>query len=783
MRVKRANFELCYLIYNLAGVKSGDFYAMPTYTCEKCGKDFNKKTDYARHLDRKISCGPEVKVNDANIDQIAERVADKIMQKTNMEPPTKVGKKENLSVSVIMNLVQKLHDLMRTNGSITGQKAYYDIIRILLLGFMEPYIKPDGKLATLLDVKHYTVIPDFEEKNIKYLLLTNLVIESDKEFEERIYLVWDMLSMHNFTKNIFPKNKAFNSPIKTLELACGHVHNTLSSINFHDLNEDIGGAIYEHFVNRRGGGGGQSLGQFFTPRKLINVIMQINQVIFTDEIANIKSIYDPCAGTCGFLTEVYKYLARNKRQISADNIHGSEIEPDTFANGLMNIMLTCGSICNLSNEDSFKNNSSTLYDWIATNPPFGIKGLKYEDILGEVKFQPPSSADKTDKPSADKTDKPSVFIPARNMYPIKTNDGSALFLQHCIAKLAFKGICNIVLPAGQLITGKNAYEKIRKYLVEECSLYAVLSVPGGVFDNACVATVVLFFSKYPDSCAAETIFYETDQSCKAFKEVGRVSYDDLAKRRYVLDWKFYNKSKIISSHGDSTWKIRSLSEITTYLPAGKRNSSEGNKKGLYPLYYCSILGFLYLNEYDYEDTEIIINQTNGSGKCAIYLADGKYSVAKSVIRIKADNADTTRYIFHYLSYNKDEVEKLYSGVNQKLLDREEFGKMQIAVPSIEKQKEIISVCQSYARDVDKLNISIEACKEIIKITSKIRIAPLFEPQKCIKTLDDIRDIYQGKYASREEKKHDMLPGEMFDVENAILMACLKNALDVLKVKA
>jgi hypothetical protein len=219
---------------------------MPTYSCELCSKIFNKKTDFDRHKNRKIPC-VEKSIEAIIEEKVEEKVEEIIAKKTSEK-----------QVGVILNLVQSLHDLTRREKAITGQKAYYDIIRLLLLRFMEPHIKPGGKLEDLLDPKHYVSIDGFDPENVKYLHFHELCFDTELDFEDKIYLVWSMLSFNKFTTPVFPKNKAFNSPAYVLELACKKIYKTLENIQFDELDEDVGGAIYEHFVNKKGGGGCQA---------------------------------------------------------------------------------------------------------------------------------------------------------------------------------------------------------------------------------------------------------------------------------------------------------------------------------------------------------------------------------------------------------------------------------------------------------------------------------------------------------------------------------------------
>jgi len=549
-----------------------------------------------------------------------------------------------------------------------------------------------------------------------------------------------MLSFNKFTTPVFPKNKAFNSPAYVLELACKKIYKTLENIQFDELDEDVGGAIYEHFVNKKGGGGGQSLGQYFTPRKLIQLIMRLNKELFPNHQAP-KNIYDPCAGTAGFLMEMYKAT-----KVPPEEVCGGELEPDTFANCLMNIMLTTGSIGNVHNGDSFKNNSLKLYDWIGTNPPFGIKGLKYNDILENVEYK--------QEPVKKGVKQTKTCIPALEMYPIKTNDGSALFLQHCIAKLAINGMCNIVLPAGQLITGKNAYASIRKHLIEECDLKAVLAVPGGVFDNAGVATVVLFFTKHKDTCTGDVEFYETDQSCTQINKLGTVHTEDLAEKNYILDWKYYKPIEVFKPI-DSTWEIKTLGEVCEFISGKKHNVSEGADTGSYELLCSSTQGKVkYLNTYDYEGPYIAV----GTGGSANVHFKSKFNISTDfkVLNIADTNTVNMQYLYIYIKLHLAQINEMFKGSGLKHLDMDEFKALQIPIPSLEKQQEIISRCEEYdnkIRQNELLITSLEAQKQVL---ADVYVTPLFKDDNT-KTLGEVceylpkRGSYQSKDGSNEGK--------------------------------
>ena len=137
-------------------------------------------------------------------------------------------------------------------------------------------------------------------------------------------------------------------------------------------------------------------------------------------------------------------------------------------------------------------------------------------------------------------------------------------------------------------------------------------------------------------------------------------------------------------------EIKTLGNVCDIINGPKKRSKDANLNGLYPLYYCSILGNLYLNTFDYNDEGIIINKTNGSGKSMVYYGFNKYNVGETTIHFKSTYENLkTKYLYYYLINNKDILEKYYKGLNQKSISDEDLFNINIPIPTIEKQKEIV----------------------------------------------------------------------------------------------
>jgi type I restriction-modification system DNA methylase subunit len=510
------------------------------------------------------------------------------------------------------------------------------------------------------------------------------------------------------------------------------------------MDNDIKGRIYEGFINGYADkkGAGKEFGQFFTPRKLINLIFKLNKEIFPDQ-ANPESIYDPCTGTGGFLTEMYKL-----HKLNPENIYGGELEPDTYTTGLMNLLLTTGSLCNITNGDSLANNDIKQFDWIATNPPFGMKGIKHATVLENLTYKKKVIPRGTKKQAI----KPNCFT-GSEMYPVKTNDGSALFLQHCITRLKYGGVCNIVLPDGQLFTGKT-FMKLRKYLVDECALKAILNVPGGTFEHTGVQTAVLFFTKFEDLRTDEIAFYQVNTDCTDVVKLGVVDYDQLEAKSYVLSWNTY-KSKEERKVLDSTWEIKKLGELFT-IKSGKFNSSDMDGLGIIPFYSCKAdnpVGFHSKESFDGEDYLIVIaaggskNNLDGDnvglGNC--YQVSGKTACRSCVYALFpvensiADNA----YVKWYLKNHKrkfNEMANFTTSLGTITLDN--IKSFEVPIPSLEKQKEIIAKCEEFKSQIEESEATITQLEKTKKLLADTYIVAAYTDRE-LKKLSDVCNIELG----------------------------------------
>jgi type I restriction enzyme M protein len=217
-------------------------------------------------------------------------------------------------------------------------------------------------------------------------------------------------------------------------------------------------------------------GQFFTPREVIRAM------VHTVDPSLGQTVYDPCCGTGGFLAVAYEHIARNLgnapaatdiEKLKHDTFFGREKENLVFPIALANLVLHGIDQPNLwhgnaltkrATYDALFRNAPAHFDVILANPPFGGKEGKE----------------------------------AQKQFAFETSATQVLFVQDILSELAPGGTCGIVLDEGLLFrTNESAFVETKRKLLDECELWAIVSLPGGVFSTAGagVKTNLLFFTK------------------------------------------------------------------------------------------------------------------------------------------------------------------------------------------------------------------------------------------------------------------------------------------------
>ena len=269
-------------------------------------------------------------------------------------------------------------------------------------------------------------------------------------------------------REIFANATSFIRMPKTLSTLV----TSIDELDWYSARQEGLGDLYEGLLEKNANEKKSGAGQYFTPRVLINVMVELMQ----PKVGEI--IQDPAAGTGGFLIAANHYIRKHVDifELSEAEFHafknktffGMEHVQDTHRLAMMNMMLhgldSDAPESGMVYGDTLSPKGQTLpkADLILTNPPFGTKK--------------------------------GGGVPSRDDFTFPTSNKQLAFLQHIYRALKPGGRAAVVLPDNVLFEGHTGKE-IRKDLMEKCDLHTILRLPTGIFYAQGVKTNVLFFTR------------------------------------------------------------------------------------------------------------------------------------------------------------------------------------------------------------------------------------------------------------------------------------------------
>ncbi|MFW6031659.1 MAG: HsdM family class I SAM-dependent methyltransferase, partial [Myxococcota bacterium] len=252
------------------------------------------------------------------------------------------------------------------------------------------------------------------------------------------------------------------------------------------MSADVKGDAYEALLERNARDVKGGAGQYFTPRPLIEAMVECIQP------EPGETIGDPAAGTGGFLLAAHEYLAKHykldkkqKKHLRYDALRGIELVEGVARLCAMNLLLHGIGPFNGKGEvplevrDALATEPSRLFDIVLTNPPFGKKSsVSYVTEDGETGRE------------AISYDRPDFWV--------TTTNKQLNFVQHVRTQLKQHGRAAVVVPDNVLFEG-GAGEKVRRKLLHECDVHTILRLPTGIFYAQGVKANVIFFERKPAS--------------------------------------------------------------------------------------------------------------------------------------------------------------------------------------------------------------------------------------------------------------------------------------------
>ncbi len=321
--------------------------------------------------------------------------------------------------------------------------------------------------------------------------------------------------------------------------------------NWNRLDIDVKAEIYEGLLEKNAQDVKSGAGQYFTPRPLIQAIVDVMQPQAGE------TIMDPACGTGGFLLAAYDYVANHYAldrdqwlHLRQEALHGYEIVDNTARLCVMNLYLHGISHNNgrspIHVDDALATKPSQTYDMVLTNPPFGKKSsVTYITEDGEVKRESQTVV--------------------RDDFWTSTSNKQLNFVQHVHKLLKQHGQAAVVVPDNVLFEG-GAGETVRRKLLQESDLHTILRLPTGIFYAQGVKANVLFFDRKPgreQAWTSEIWFYDYRTNIHHTLKQSPLARADLDEfvACYNPSNRFERQATWSEEDGDGRWRAYSYDEI------------------------------------------------------------------------------------------------------------------------------------------------------------------------------------------------------------------------------
>lgn len=383
----------------------------------------------------------------------------------------------------LRNKVDRIWETFWTGGITNPLTVIEQFTYLLFIKGLDDNEKKKEKDAELLGIPHEHPLFPEDQPELRWTSFSNMGPEEMFEVvSQKVFPFIKSMGDKDSAYATHLKDAVFVIPTPSLLSRVVAGINELPQATSGERENDTLGDLYEYLLSKLQSSG--TNGQFRTPRQIIDMMVAMMKPTPEDHIV------DPAAGTSGFLVSASEYLRKYhndmffvqglREHFNETMFHGFEIDGTMLRIGAMNMMLHDVDNPNISYRDSLseQNKDREKYTLVLANPPF--KGsLDYDSVSDDL------------------------------LKVAKTKKTELLFVSLFLRLLKKGGRGATIVPDGVLFGASNAHKAIRKELIENQKLEAVISMPSGVFKPyAGVSTGVLIFTKTDAGGTDNVWFYD-----------------------------------------------------------------------------------------------------------------------------------------------------------------------------------------------------------------------------------------------------------------------------------
>jgi len=461
-------------------------------------------------------------------------------------------------------LLFKCHNIIRNNDKLSPEAAFDEISKILFMKIR--YEREQARKRSI-----------FSRAEFEELQRSDAKMRPAEDIQKNPFYQY----LFAQTKSFFAADELFEATdtLKIREASFLQIVKELEKYNLSDTSDDVKGIAFEKFLGNTFRG---ELGQFFTPRPVVDYIVDIL------DPQEGETICDPCCGSGGFLIKAFEYVREHierhvqavkekvkeeyftddfdqrpeaeqeattrrvealfgqlnaeldlhnpssrLRRLSYDCIFGTDANPRMARTAKMNMIMHGDGHGGVHHHDGLLNVNGIYdgrFDVILTNPPFGARvdkklEVQESDLPTAAKIKHyterygPAYAEQALAQTRDK-----VGEPVLDLFDISAETGSALtevlFLERCLNLLRPGGRMGVVLPEGVL--NSSSLQRVREFIEDRAKLLNVTSIPQDVFmaSGATVKPSVVFLKKFTDDEAVTYAALRAEEQAAAEAEYG-----------------------------------------------------------------------------------------------------------------------------------------------------------------------------------------------------------------------------------------------------------------------
>lgn len=349
--------------------------------------------------------------------------------------------------------------------------------------------------------------------------------------------------LNGFSQNVFEilENFQLEKPVEKL-LKNNKLYLLIDKFTEVDLHPNVVdnhtmGQIFEELLRKFSEMSNETSGEHYTPRDVVKLLVSL---VFSENQDNLKgdgiirSIFDPCCGTGGMLTIGKEWIQENVDSKVRVNLYGQELNPHTYSICKSDMLISDEDPDNIKLGSSLSNDhfEGRKFDYMITNPPFGVSWKSEKDFIEEESKNPLGRF--------------SVGTP-------RTSDGSLLFLQHLVSKMKDEGSrIGIVFNGSPLFTGDSGSgeSEIRRWIIENDWLECIVSLPDQLFFNTGISTYIWIVSNTKNSSRKGKVqlidgssFYKSMKKSLGSKrkEISDVQTSELVKHYHNFEENEFSK--------------------------------------------------------------------------------------------------------------------------------------------------------------------------------------------------------------------------------------------------